>query len=152
MRISMTNFIDRRILVSKLVIAQYCCGKSDTSDWFRQSWRLHVLKYTNQILFLFQESNCTFVATSFRPFARLFLKPAVCECALIPEFAAFCSFVERTLSRCQFSQEGFAQVPFRWSLHGMRLILPDGSRPLGLSAFAEPFTSCDLGCSGEGAG
>ena len=39
-------------------------------------------------------SNCTFVATSLGPFAGLFLNPAVYECALKPEIAAFRRFVE----------------------------------------------------------
>ena len=36
MRILTTNFIERRILVSKFGIAQDCSGESDTSDWSRR--------------------------------------------------------------------------------------------------------------------
>ena len=53
---------------------------------------------------------------------------------------------------CHFSKEGFAQVPFRWSLHGMWVIFPDGLRLLGFFAFAESFTLSDIECSGEGVG
>ena len=52
----------------------------------------------------------------------------------------------RTLENATFhKRDSFAQVPSNWSLHGMRVILPDGLRPQELFAFAAFFTSCDLG-------
>ena len=92
------------------------------------------------------------MATSLRPFARLFFNRRCTNAHISPNVQLSTDLCHEHSGKCHFSQERLAQVPFRWSLHGMRLILPAGLRLLGLFAFAESFTSCDLGCSGEGAG
>ena len=106
----------------------------------------------HKFLISFNKATAHFVATSLKPFARLFLNPAVCECALFTEFASLRRLVEQALWWMPLFTRGFAQVPFISSLHGMRLIFSDGLRSLGLFAFAESFASCDLECSGQGAG
>ena len=58
-----------------------------------------LLKYTTQILCLFQQSYCTSVTVSFGPFARLFLNPAVCMRTLFSEFASLCRHVEQAFWR-----------------------------------------------------
>ena len=46
------------------------------------------LEHTTQILCLFHRSYCTVCAILFTPFAGRLFYPAVCEDALIPEFAS----------------------------------------------------------------
>ena len=74
----------------------------------------------------------------------------MCEGALIPEFAS--RFRPRVTST-HFSQDGFVQVPLRWSLHGWRDMLPDGLFPLrllDLAKFLPPWIWVER--SGEGVG
>ena len=85
---------------------------------------------------VFQQCNCTLVDTSLTPFGRLFLSPAVYECALIPEFAACRRFVERPLWTLPLFTKKDSRKYLSEVLSWHASEFPDGLRPLGLIAFA----------------
>ena len=70
----------------------------------------------SKICVSFRQSNCTFVATSLRSFVRLFLIPVVCDCALIPEFAAFRRLVEHALWKMPLFTRGIRANTFQMVL------------------------------------